>query len=439
MGFLIALTYAVFFIYLIHRLKFFRWNGISPFSISLIFFLKLLFGAVLWLVYTYYYPERQFADIFKYYDDALVLFEASKSNLLHYLQILTGINADSGQFSQYFLETSHWHRPYDYGIYNDNRTIIRLILLLIPFSLGYYAPLVVFFCFMSLIGLMGIFKTACYFLKERQVELVFAVFLLPSMLFWSSGVLKEAILIFVFGLFVYYLFKTLFVRISFKYLIKISICMLLLSLVKGYVLLALTPAFFSLLAIKASGNKKPGLIFLTVHFVLLILAINLYRVSPKLDVLFYLHQKQQDFINVGEQLPAGSYIPTRPFEPHWVSLFANMPEAITNALFRPTIFEANSFMMGISALENFFVILICGLFLINFRKPEKEKMPLFWFSVFFTVSLAAIIGFVTPVLGAVVRYKIPLMPFLMIAFIIISDKERMVNRFPFLKFLNKKL
>ncbi|MBA3900141.1 MAG: hypothetical protein H0X62_08020 [Bacteroidetes bacterium] len=437
MEFLIALTYAVFFIFLIYRLKFFRAEGISALSISVIFFLKLCFGAGLYLVYTFYYPERAFADIFKYYDDATVLFNVIRENPVHFLQILTGINADAEYLMVYYENTSHWYKPYDYGIYNDNRTIIRSILLFYPLSFGYYAPQIVFFCFISLIGLLGIFKAAYPYMKERAVELAFAVFLLPSLLFWSSGILKESILLFGFGIFIYYLFKVLFVKLKFRYLLRMAFCFLLLALVKGYVMLALIPALLSLLVIKISGNRFSGLKFLFTHILILVVAVNLYRINPELDALYYLHQKQQDFINVGEEVPAGSYIKTKIFEPKWTSLITNAPEAISTVLFRPTVFEANSAMMALAALENFLILLICAILLYNFKIPDKKSLPLLWFSIFFTLSLAAIIGFVTPVLGAVVRYKIPLMPFLIIIFILISNKEMMVKRLPFLKFLNK--
>ena len=50
--------------------------------------------------------------------------------------------------------------------------------------------------------------------------------------------------------------------------------------------------------------------------------------------------------------------------------------------------------------------------------------PIIAFSLFFTVTLGALIGWVTPILGAIVRYKIPLMPFLILipTYYIDSDK-----------------
>lgn len=43
-------------------------------------------------------------------------------------------------------------------------------------------------------------------------------------------------------------------------------------------------------------------------------------------------------------------------------------------------------------------------------------------------------GLITPVMGAIVRYKVPALPFLMILLIQLIDKEKMIQKFPFLKF-----
>ena len=79
------------------------------------------------------------------------------------------------------------------------------------------------------------------------------------------------------------------------------------------------------------------------------------------------------------------------------------------------------------------IIGIIMLRVLFFKKPsaETKKMVLFCFS--FTLFLSAVIGMVTPVLGAIVRYKVPLLPFFVIGFLLLLDKEKLVNKFPFLK------
>jgi hypothetical protein len=47
--------------------------------------------------------------------------------------------------------------------------------------------------------------------------------------------------------------------------------------------------------------------------------------------------------------------------------------------------------------------------------------------------LFVLIGLTTPILGAMVRYKIPGLPFLLIVFLLMLDKEKLLNKFPGLK------
>ncbi|MDQ3192066.1 MAG: hypothetical protein M3Q58_10770 [Bacteroidota bacterium] len=403
-----------------------------------IFLLKIFCGAIVWAIYTYYYDYRNTSDAFKYFDDAGVIYSALFNNPIHYLQMITGINADNESLLVYYEQTNHWFKQYDYGLYNDNRTIIRLNALVYLFSFGHYAVHIVFWCFMSFTGLVALFKLFSSFIKDKTPELVFAVFLLPSVLFWGSGVLKEGILLFGLGMLVYHFHLLLNKEFNTKSLIWILFSLIILILTKGYILLALIPGLASLIVIKFTGNRFIGLKFTLTHLIILVIATNLHYIDKELDVLFYLHQKQKDFINVAELMEAGSFIKTRIFDPNWKSLFLNTPEAVFNVLARPFIFESSKVFILAAAVENLLIMLLALLFITFFKKPKKEQLPLLFFSLFFVISLAAIIGLVTPVLGAIVRYKIPLLPFLLIVFLLFFDKDKFINKFPSLKFLQNK-
>ncbi|HET6244165.1 MAG: hypothetical protein H0V01_07305 [Bacteroidetes bacterium] len=435
MGILLALIYSLLFIFLIYRLDFFKVEGLSSKAIPGIFLLKILCGFILWLIYTHFYNYRDTSDAFKYFDDAAIIYNSLFVNPLHFLQMLSGVNAEGEHLMVYYEQTTHWFKEYDYGLYNDNRTVIRLNAFVYLFSFGHYAVHIVFWCFLSLSGLVAIFKMIHPILTDKTKELVFAVFLLPSVLFWGSGVLKEGILLFSFGLFLYYFNKIVYEKFSIKSLAWITGTFILLIFTKGYVLLALIPSIASLTVIKVTSNKYIGLKFALTHLVVLLIAINLYRIDQEFDVLFYLFQKQKDFINVAELMDAKSFIKTRIFEPNWKSLFLNTPEAVFNVLTRPFIFESTGILILAAALENLMIMGIAILFICFYKKPNKEQLPLLFFSVFFVLSLAAIIGFVTPILGAIVRYKIPLLPFLLTIFIIFLDKDKLIEKFSFFKFL----
>ena len=65
-------------------MKFFDIEGVSKQTFSGIFILKIIFGLLLWAIYTFYYKDRATADIYKYFDDSKVLFDSLKINQIHY-------------------------------------------------------------------------------------------------------------------------------------------------------------------------------------------------------------------------------------------------------------------------------------------------------------------------------------------------------------------
>src|ERR1039458_397029 len=152
---ILTCAYILLFCMLIFLLPFFKDNTIKPWAFVSVFLLKMMAGFFLTWVYTYYYPDRQTADIFKYFDDSNVMFSAvTNHHYLDYLKMLTGIGNDNTYFDEtYYYKMNHWYRHYDYGTYNDNHTIIRFNALSMLFSFGNFNVHTVFICFACLLGL----------------------------------------------------------------------------------------------------------------------------------------------------------------------------------------------------------------------------------------------------------------------------------------------
>ncbi|MGZ4056834.1 MAG: hypothetical protein ACXVPY_07960 [Bacteroidia bacterium] len=419
-------------------MKFFDIESLSHRTISGIFILKIVFGLILWAIYTFYYTNRSTADIYKYFDDSKIVFDTLKTNPTHFFKMLFGIGNNTPEFQQYYDHMNYWARKIDSNIYNDSHTIIRFNTLVRFFSFGYYNVHTVFICFLSLIGLTAIYKTFIPFLQDKKRELIFVVFLLPSVLFWGSGVLKEGLIFFALGLLIYYTNQLFSLK-------AILICIgvgLLLALSKFYVWLAIFPGLLFMIWINRN-NSKVFLKFTIILIVIGAIGLNIDSFSSIQNPLVTLAQKQIEFnqLAVGEIVDAqhnpipvaGSIIKINPLEPTLFSVIKNSPQAFINTFLRPYLWELKSPMMFMAGLENIFIIafiLICIIFI----KPIAS-IP--WEYVLFCLSFVAIqfliIGETTPVLGAIARYKVPALPFLMIAFLFISDKNKLLKLLPILK------
>ncbi|MFH2096177.1 MAG: hypothetical protein ABIJ16_10765, partial [Bacteroidota bacterium] len=106
------------------------------------------------------------------------------------------------------------------------------------------------------------------------------------------------------------------------------------------------------------------------------------------------------------------------------------PSALFNAFLRPHFFDIHSPIVIPAFLENLALIMLAVISFIFLRKPRDNKMTsMILFSLSFVTILFVLCGLVTPVIGALVRYKIPALPFLAIIFIILADREKIKTKF----------
>ena len=102
------------------------------------------------------------------------------------------------------------------------------------------------------------------------------------------------------------------------------------------------------------------------------------------------------------------------FEPTFDGVLSKFFPAINAAMFRPYIWESGSLTMLISGIENTFLLILATWALL--KRPLKflkfiRDDPFLIFCVLFTLILGFGIGLSTSNFGALVRYKIPFLPF----------------------------
>jgi hypothetical protein len=431
MEILLTLAYTALFIFLITKIPFFKLEGIKMKWILFVFLLKIAFGIAMALIYTFYYPVRSDADIFKYFDDSGILYNMLFINPSYFIRMLFGIHSDTPELRPYFTEMLCWYNIDT--LYNDNRTLIRFNTILRFFSFGSYYVHVVFMCFISLTGLIAMFKVFTKIILHKTKEIFFIVFLLPSVLFWGSGVMKDGLLLFAFGMFLYF-FIQLLDKITFKNLLWIFLLSILILINKVYILLAAIPGFIAWYWAYKTAYKFTFTKFAFVHFIYFIILFNFQYIIPRYNFVEIMYAKQYNFLRLADFVNAGSRIPLTKLEHSNISLLLNIPEAIYHVLFRPFFFESRSPMILMAGMENLLILIIMltGILFMK-KKMQKEVQPLFNFSLYFVLILFSIMGLVTPVLGALVRYKMPALPFLLLLFIILYDKEKLLKKIPILK------
>jgi hypothetical protein len=419
---------------LVYRCSFFRAPGINARTSLALFILKLLAGIALLLIYTFYYTDRETADIYKYFDDSLIIHELLFNDPGSYFQILIGINSEDPHLLGILDKLNYWYKPFESSLYNDNRTIIKFNVLARLISFGSIGVHTVIMCFISYVGLLTLYKFAVQFAKAKEKILVFVVFLLPSVLFWGSGLLKEGMLLFALGVFIYSCDRACSKGLNAKITLSILFSLLLLLICKIYIIIAVAP-----LILAYCWSYRVGFIPMVLRYCLVLcigLAVlwGVQWINPDLDLTTMLSNKQGNFMDVAAMTNANSVYSIPLLEPNALSIMKSIPIAIFNVLFRPHLGEIDSPMMALAALENLMILLFITVALIFMKKKIPDWNFLF-FCIGFVVVLYALIGMVTPILGAVVRYKIPALPFLLLIFLALFDQEKFMLRFPRFNFL----
>jgi hypothetical protein len=434
-GALLALAYTALFLLLMRRVHFYSSvPGLPLRWISGIFLLKIMAGTALWAIYTYLYTDRATADVFKYFDDSAHMFKALPDHPGDYLRMLFGIGNDAPEFlSLYYAEMNNWERHFESNLYNDAHTIIRYNALVRLFSFGEFHVHTVVSAFLSLTGMIGLYRAFVRTLPGLERILMAVVFLLPSVLFWASGVIKECLLFFGLGLLIHVLDRMSHERSRWFDAPALAFILVLLFFLKFYVLMSLIPALVLLFWAHRSRRPWLGLKLLVVYGAFVILGLNLHHFIPGLDVLGILTMKQRDFVGLALKMNSGSFVMPVLLLPDPVLFIRQAPYALYITLLGPLVHAGPGALGLVSLLENLGILmfLCCCIY---FRRPWKEvDQALVLSLICYVVMLALVIGWTTPVMGAIVRYRTPLLPFLMIIGLLILDRGKLLRRLPFLR------
>lgn len=425
-GILLTCGYVAAFLFVIRRWRFFEAPGLRKRTIGALFLLKVTVGTILWWIYTYHYPERSTADIYRFFDDGNVMFSALPKHPGDYFRMLFGVGNEGAYFNEhYYAVMNNWLRKYDTGYYNDAHTMIRYSALVRLFSFGVYHVHTVFSCFLSLIGLVALYRTFVAFLPNMEKVLTAGIFLWPSLLFWGSAPIKEALLFLGLGLFLLAFFKLMAGPASWRYLALLLFGLFVQLILKSYVLACMVPGLAALWWCRRTGERHPVWKFSAVHAAMALLVLVIPWITSGPDLLMLIAQKQRDMLGVVSLTDPGSYLTAVPLAPTLGSFLQQAPHALYMTFLSPFATWDLGALGLLSALENLVLMLLLPWAVINAKPWARIDLGLLLSCVSFCLLLGLLIGWTTPVVGALVRYRVPLLPFWTIALLLIADPRKL--------------
>ncbi len=414
--------YSIGFLFIIEKWSLFKFNNINRKWFQIIFILKIMAGFGLYWIYTKHYTIRSEADIFKYFDDSKVMYEAFFQSKKHFFQMLFGVNCEGQEFRDlYYDNMTNWYKTYDSIVFNNNRTMIRVNAILHLISFGSYHIHSIFMCFFSLTGITLLLKTFNPIKQGRQILSLLLVFLLPSILLWTSGNLKEALLFLFLGSTLFCL-QQMISKKKWIYIPLLLVSIYFLFITKYYVLIALIPVMLGY-SFKLFSDRLIAIRYLSAIGICVIAAFVISSVKPDYHFANLIAGKRNDMIRYAEKMQAKSLYDDIQIERNWSSIMSCAPKSMINAIIQPLPHSKSNVFQLIAFIENLLILSFLIYCIIRSRAgPHREYI---WFIVLFVTVLYLILGLTTPVAGALVRYKVPGLVMLMILCLLLNNNKKL--------------
>ena len=292
----------------------------------------------------------------------------------------------------------------------------------------------------SYIGIWKLFVLFRRIYNCNLKHLFIIIICMPSLLFWGGGIMKDS---FVLGACCWstYNFFQIFItrnKIITNILFMIMNLALLIN-IKSYIAISLIPGFILwLYSAYLKQIRNSVLKVLIAPFLILIFTAISISFVNNLDVIGLGQYQnfdqtieqakviQQDLLRE-EQYGTNNYnIGT--LDGSLTGMLKIAPRAISTAIFRPFIWESGNVIMIFSGLENL-ILIFTSLYLLTKINPIRFFKiifyePLLVHCFIFVLLFAFGVGIASTNFGALVRYRIPLIPFFYTMLYIISRKAK---------------
>jgi hypothetical protein len=405
--YLLFVGYLLLFAWLVTKVNFFTRSGLSKSQLMIIFFLKVIAAIFYGWVGIYYGGYAKMWDTWAFHTSGLYEYHLLQTDPHEYLTNLFRNGYEDGMNRFFESRNSYW---------NDlkGNVFVKMLSVFDLLSQGHYYVNVIFYSFLSLFGPIALYRVMKDAFPGKKRLILFSLFGFPSFLYWTSGIHKEGMIFTGIAISVYCIyFAHKEGRFSGKKIIALLLSVILVLILRNFVAILLIPALFTLHI--ANKYKKHGLlIFSSLYVLFIILFFNIRQVIPRLDFPGAVVEKQQAFIKIKR---GKTTVPIKALEPTALSFLENTPQALSLTVLRPYPKDVHHLLSLVSVIEMNLLYLLVLLFLWK-RNRDPMDRNLIYFCLFFAFSVLLAIGFSNNNIGAIVRYRTVVIPFLIIPLVV---------------------
>lgn len=407
MNHVIVLMHLFMVMLLISRYHRLQWKGLDKWQSVILFTLKFL---LLYFIFGYAADHPQPGDVKGYLQDAQLIFEMFRSEPIATINfIFFGCEIPVGYSHAHF---ALWDETLHLPFFNDTHTVVLFNVLIRFVSMGASGVNLIWFCF---IGWMGICMMTHALFHGKQGNIMWYLpFLVPQVFIWSGLVLKEPLLILALGCLINGLVQyRRSASGAFKFILFAFVLFLL---VKTFVLVLLLPAIIAYF-ISLNWKKIPALPVYIIVCLLFFFFVYLVSLSyPSFDLPQLIYGQQLNMYRFVIYNRANTILDPIMLAPSWWSLIKRIPESIFYTLLQPLPWKYSFSLAWPLFIENIavLVLLAYGIWRQGI-KMLSDSVRLFL--LFGGLTLLALAGFVGPIAGTLVRFKVPGLILLLLAFV----------------------
>jgi hypothetical protein len=405
---LLFFIYLVSFCWLLTKIKFIRNAGINNQTIIILFLIRIIAGVINGYINLYHYAGT---DAASFHQESIIEYHLLFNNPKEYFtNIFNYHNQNSGLLD---ITDSFWNNL-------RGNLMVKLLSIFNIFSRGNFFINTIFYNFIIFFGSISFYKIFIRLFPDKKILLVVGLFLLPSLLYFSSGIHKDGLIFLGLGICCYNLFYILKEHFSFKHLLYLLSGLMIVFLLRNFVLITLLPAVIAWII--AEKNKKFILqTYIIVYLAFIVLFFTLGKLHSSLDLPQYVSIRQIAFVQISKG--SQSAININPLFSNFRSFLNNSPQALNHSLMRPYLTEKFTLLYIPPAIEIFIYELLFLIFLL-FRITNKKTDSFIYFCIFFSLSIFLMIGYTIPIIGAIVRYRSIYFPMLIIPIICYIDWQK---------------
>ena len=403
--FLIPAVWATILLFFIYRFDFFKIQEINPAWPYAAFLFKLLLGFANYYIWLNIIGH---GDSLRYFHDSQIVYQSLFDNPTYFFELITRSSLENipahliPYQKELFIE---WHV--------NEYHMVRLLAILNVFTFGNVWANIVLIAFGSYAATMGLFKSFKRFLvidADKKNRIFLFLFFLPSIVFWTGGLLKEAPVFMLLCVIIIQLFT---IESSpnrnttpAKPLLILVVCIYALFLIRDYlailVSLNLLLLFFARTIVKPQYLNKTFIIN-SITVIVLFFAVPI--VFPQLNYFHYAQSEQTYFLN-GEPDPDYKF---SAIGGDGIAVIKQIPYALNNIFFRPNLMHSDSVFRLYQSVELIIVWLFIVFLAIKMLRQKHPFSATALYIIIVAIELLGIYGLMVTDADTLSRYRsIPL-------------------------------